>query len=88
MNKRTFSAALTVSYLLLAVGVGALASAGPFVVTASAATQTEYALPDITAEKWTGDLDGMLGRRRGAGRARRTRDRPARGHDAGGGALQ
>jgi len=63
MKTRTFSAALTATLLLLAAGAGAQAPAKPPTKAAAPSAQTDYALPDITAKKWTGDLDGMIKRR-------------------------
>jgi membrane-bound lytic murein transglycosylase MltF len=63
MKIRIFSAALAATLLLLAAGAGAQAPAKPPAKAAAPSAQTDYALPDITAKKWTGDLDGMIKRR-------------------------
>jgi membrane-bound lytic murein transglycosylase MltF len=63
MNSRIFPAALTITLLLLAAGVGAQAPATPPAKAAAPSGQTDYTLPDVTARKWTGDLDGMIKRR-------------------------
>jgi len=63
MKTRIFSAALAATLLLLAAGAGAQAPAKPPAKAAAPSAQTDYALPDVTAKKWTGDLDGMIKRR-------------------------
>ena len=63
MNTRRFLAALSATLLLLAAGVDAQAPAKAPAKPAAPSTQPNYALPDITAKRWTGDLDGMLKRR-------------------------
>ncbi len=63
MKTRTFSAVLTATLLLLAAVAGAQAPAKPPAKAAAPPGKTDYALPDVTAKKWTGDLDGMIKRR-------------------------
>ncbi len=63
MKTRTFSAVLTATLLLLAAVAGAQAPVKPPAKAAAPSGKTDYALPDVTAKKWTGDLDGMIKRR-------------------------
>jgi membrane-bound lytic murein transglycosylase MltF len=63
MNPRKFSAAVTATLLLLAAGAGAQTPAKPATKAKAPQGKTDYALPDVTAKKWTGDLDGMIKRR-------------------------
>ncbi|HSD50552.1 MAG TPA: lytic transglycosylase F, partial [Candidatus Methylomirabilis sp.] len=63
MKTRTFPAVLTATLLLLAAVAGAQAPAKPPAKAAAPSGKTDYALPDVTANKWTGDLDGMIKRR-------------------------
>jgi membrane-bound lytic murein transglycosylase MltF len=63
MKTRTFSAVLIATLLLLAAVAGAQAPAKPPAKAAAPSGKTDYALPDVTAKKWTGDLDGMIKRR-------------------------
>ncbi|MGE5849018.1 MAG: transglycosylase SLT domain-containing protein [Candidatus Methylomirabilota bacterium] len=63
MKIRRFSAALTASLLLLTAGAGAQTPAKPPAKAKAPSDKTDYALPDVTAKKWTGDLDGMIKRR-------------------------
>jgi membrane-bound lytic murein transglycosylase MltF len=62
MKPRTCSAALITTLLLLTTSAGAQAPAKPH-AAAAPTPQADYALPDVTAKKWTGDLDGMIKRR-------------------------
>jgi membrane-bound lytic murein transglycosylase MltF len=43
--------------------VSASSAAAPASSTAAQPAKKAYALPDVTAQKWTGDLDGMIQRR-------------------------
>jgi ABC-type amino acid transport substrate-binding protein len=63
MKTWTISAVLSATLLLLAAGADAQAPVKPPAKPAAPAGQTDYALPDVTAKKWTGDLDGMIKRR-------------------------
>ncbi len=63
MKPHTVSVALAFPLLLLAADVGAQAPAKPAAKPTAPSGQTGYALPDVTAKKWTGDLDGMIKRR-------------------------
>ena len=64
MKTRTFFVALAFTILLLAAGAGAQAPAKPAAKSPAPSGQADYALPDIVTRKWTGDLDGMIKRRR------------------------
>jgi len=62
MLKRFLLATLVATFLL-AAAAHAQAPAKPAAKSAAEAAQTKYALPDVTAKKFTGDLDGMIKRR-------------------------
>jgi membrane-bound lytic murein transglycosylase MltF len=49
--------------LFCGAAVFAQVQSGPAATAAIAPSQPTYALPDRTADKWTGDLDGMIKRR-------------------------
>jgi membrane-bound lytic murein transglycosylase MltF len=61
--KRIASLAALVATFLLAAAVHAQAPAKPGAKPTAEAAQAKYALPDVTAKKFTGDLDGMIKRR-------------------------
>src|SRR5574341_1166183 len=63
MKTQTISMALSFTILLLAAGAAAQAPAKPPAKAAAPSGRPDYALPDVTAKKWTGDLDGMIKRR-------------------------
>jgi len=63
MQTRTFAAVFAATLLLLATGAGAQAPGKPAAKAAAPSGRPDYALPDVTAKKWTGDLDGMIKRR-------------------------
>ncbi len=64
MKTRTFFVALAFTLLLLAVGARAQSPGKPAAKSPAPSGQADYALPDIVTRKWTGDLDGMIKRRR------------------------
>jgi membrane-bound lytic murein transglycosylase MltF len=61
--KRSALLAALVATILLAAAADAQAPAKPVAKPAAEAAKTKYALPDVTAQKFTGDLDGMIKRR-------------------------
>jgi membrane-bound lytic murein transglycosylase MltF len=63
MKTRTVSVVLTATLLLLAAGASGQAPGKTPAKAAAPSGQADYTLPDVTAKKWTGDLDGMIKRR-------------------------
>jgi membrane-bound lytic murein transglycosylase MltF len=63
MKRIAFLAPLVATILLAAAAAAQAPAKKPAAKPAAAAAKTKYALPDVTAKKFTGDLDGMIKRR-------------------------